>query len=236
MPELTNIYCDESCHLENDGQSAMTLGAVWCPAASARQIADDIRGLKTTHGMGRQFESKWTKVSPGGLPFYQALLDYFFENPDLHFRAVVAAGKSGLRHADFGQTHDDWYYKMYFQLLSVILLPSARYAIYLDIKDTRSGPKLRKLHEVLCNNLRDFDRERIRSPQTVGSREVQQVQLTDLLTGIVSAASRGVTASTAKRALIQRMQSRSGCDITRSTPRTADKVNIFRWDPREAQA
>ena len=235
MSELINIYCDESCHLENDGQSAMTLGAVWCPAASARQIAEDVRSLKTRHGMGTHFESKWAKVSPGGLPFYQGLFDYFFENADLHFRAVVAREKARLRHADFGQTHDDWYYKMYFQLLRTILSPSARYAIYLDIKDTQSGPKTAKLWEVLCNNIRDFDREVVRRLQTVRSHEVQQVQLTDLLTGIVSAANRVETTSPAKLALVERMRQRSGHDLSHTTPFREGKVNIFRWDPREAQ-
>ena len=26
MKELFNIYCDESCHLEHDGQKAMAIG------------------------------------------------------------------------------------------------------------------------------------------------------------------------------------------------------------------
>jgi len=235
MSELINIYCDESCHLENDGQSAMTLGAVWCPAASARQIAEDVRALKTRHGMGRHFEVKWTHVWPEKAGFYGDLLDCFFANPALHFRAVVARDKARLRHADFGQTHDDWYYKMYFQLLREVLSPSARYAIYLDIKDTQGGPKTRKLREVLCNNLCDFDRQIILRIQTVQSDEVEQIQLADLLTGIVSAANRGVTTSPAKLALVERMRQRSGYDLTRSTLLREDKVNIFRWDPREAQ-
>ena len=25
-----NIYCDESCHLQNDNSNVMVLGAVWC--------------------------------------------------------------------------------------------------------------------------------------------------------------------------------------------------------------
>ena len=31
MSDTFNVYCDESCHLENDHQKAMVLGAVWCP-------------------------------------------------------------------------------------------------------------------------------------------------------------------------------------------------------------
>lgn len=235
MPELINIYCDESCHLEHDGQSAMTLGAVWCPAASARQIAEGIRALKTRHEMGRHFEVRWAHVWPEKAQFYLDLLDYFAEHPDLHFRAVVARGKSALRHADFKQTHDDWYYKMYFQLLRALLSPSARYAVYLDIKDTQSGPKAEKLRQVLCNDLYDFDRRIILRLQMVQSHEVEQIQLADLLTGVVSAANRGVTTSPAKLALVDRMRQRSGYDLTRTTLLREDKVNIFRWDPQEAR-
>ena len=33
MKESINIYCDESCHLQNDGEPLMALGAVYCPSA-----------------------------------------------------------------------------------------------------------------------------------------------------------------------------------------------------------
>jgi len=233
MMDLFNVYCDESCHLENDGETAMTLGAVWCPASRAKQSAADLRDLKAGHGMGRSFETKWTKVSPAGYHFYEAVIDYFFNQPDLHFRALVAHHKSRLRHDQFGQTHDTWYYKMYFQLLSVILDPTSRYAIYLDIKDTRSVSKLRKLGEVLCNNMYDFDRQIIARVQAVRSHEVEHVQLADLLTGIVSAANRKSAESTAKNQLISRVRERSGYDLTRTTLLREDKVNIFRWDPQQ---
>lgn len=131
------------------------------------------------------------------------------------------------------QTHDTWYYKMYFQLLSVILAPTSRYAVYLDIKDTRSFGKMLKLQEVLCNNMYDFDRQIITKVQAVRSREVEQVQLTDLLTGIVSAANRQSAVSTAKNRLIDRMRDLSGYDLTRTTLLREDKVNIFRWDPQQ---
>jgi hypothetical protein len=35
-----NVYCDESCHLENDGQKAMVLGSVWCPKVKREEIAE----------------------------------------------------------------------------------------------------------------------------------------------------------------------------------------------------
>lgn len=43
MTRVFNVYCDESCHLENDRQKAMVLGAVWCPLEKTREIAVRIR-------------------------------------------------------------------------------------------------------------------------------------------------------------------------------------------------
>ena len=28
---MLNLYCDESCHLENDGESVMLIGGISCP-------------------------------------------------------------------------------------------------------------------------------------------------------------------------------------------------------------
>lgn len=36
--KIFNIYCDESCHLENDHQQVMVLGAIWCPEDHSRSI------------------------------------------------------------------------------------------------------------------------------------------------------------------------------------------------------
>ncbi len=38
MPQIINISCDESCHLENDNQKVMILGAVWCPFEKKDEI------------------------------------------------------------------------------------------------------------------------------------------------------------------------------------------------------
>ncbi len=36
MSDIFNVYCDESCHLENDHRKVMVLGAVWCPFDKTR--------------------------------------------------------------------------------------------------------------------------------------------------------------------------------------------------------
>ena len=156
MSQVFNIYCDESCHLQNDRQQAMVLGAVWCLLERTREIAVRIREIKAKHGLPSEFEIKWSKVSPSKVEFYLDIVGYFFDDDDLHFRALIVPDKSKLRHQDFQQTHDEWYHKMYFDMLKIILDPNARYRIYIDIKDTRGGAKIAKLHEVLCNNIYDF--------------------------------------------------------------------------------
>lgn len=233
MTEVFNVYCDESCHLEHDRQKVMILGAVWCPLEKVKEIAQSIRVIKEKHGLGWGFEIKWTKVSPGKLDFYIDLTNYFFAEPDLHFRALIVADKNKLSHEVYSQSHDEWYFKMYFTMLKAIFRPNASYRIYLDIKDTRSAPKVRKLQDVLCNNAYDFSREIIQKVQTVRSHEVEQIQLTDLLIGAVAYANRGLSGSSAKQRLVEIIRERSGYNLTRSTLYREDKFNLFRWTTQE---
>ena len=82
MSRIYNIYCDESCHLENDGQKPMVLGAVWLPLDKAREVAERIREIKEQHGVSRWYEMKWTKVSPSKVDLYRNIIDYFFDDDD----------------------------------------------------------------------------------------------------------------------------------------------------------
>jgi len=232
MSQLYNIYCDESCHLENDHQGVMVLGAIWIPIEKVRETAVRIREIKIKNNLSEDFEVKWTKVSPGKLPFYLELLDFFFDDDDLHFRALIVPDKTLLRHADHDQTHDDWYYKMYFNLLKVLLSPHERYRIYLDYKDTQGARKVAKLHEVLSNNMYDFSREIVEQVQLVRSHEVEQIQLTDFLIGIVSYANRELQTSQAKLTLVNRMRERSKYKLTHTTLYRENKVNLFRWQAK----
>ena len=68
--EMYNIYCDESCHLENDNKKFMVLGAVWCPLDKTQEIATRIREIKEKHFNTRYRETKWNKVSQAKLEFY----------------------------------------------------------------------------------------------------------------------------------------------------------------------
>jgi hypothetical protein len=229
MSDLYNVYCDESCHLENDHQKVMVLGAVWCPISKRREIADRIRDIKIKHSLSAYHEVKWTNVSPAKIDFYQDLIDFFFDDDDLHFRALVIPDKSKINHAAFGQDHDLWYYKMYFNMLKTIFCPHDRYRVYIDIKDTLGGEKIRKLHDVLCNNLYDFSKNIVESVKLVDSQEIQQMQLADLLIGAVMYANRGEFNSEAKKLLVDRIKQRSRYSLIRTTLPKENKFNLLIW-------
>ena len=104
---IFNVYCDESCHLENDGKSAMVIGAIWCPLEHVRQISHALRDILQRHGLSHDFEVKWTKVSPAKVEFYLNWMRYFFDTVALHFRALIIPDKTKLNHAAFPeQDHD----------------------------------------------------------------------------------------------------------------------------------
>ncbi len=233
MSQTYNIYCDESCHLENDKQKAMILGAVWCPIEKTKEISKRIREIKEKHGMKKQFEIKWTKVSDSKLAFYLDVVDYFFDNDDLHFRCLVVPDKQKLNHTLHNQSHDEWYYKIYFDMLKVILNPESRYKVYLDIKDTKGGEKIKKLREILCHSMYDFKHEIIESAQLVRSEEIELIQVCDLLIGAMSYFYRELKDNEGKVKIIERIKERSGYGLEKSTLYKEEKFNVFIWKASE---
>lgn len=214
----------------------MTLGTVWCPAEKRREICVRLREIKARHKLSPQFEVKWGKISPAKAEFYLDWLDLFLDDDDLRFRAVVVPQKSKLHHEQDIQTHDDWYYKTYFVLLSVLLTPEDRHRIYVDIKDTHSAQKMARLHEVLCNNALDFDRRIIEKIQVVSSHDSELIQLADLLIGAVGYANRGLSGNAGKEKLVSRLRERTGLSLTKTTLPSADKVNLLLWNGIGASA
>lgn len=224
-----NIYCDESCHLPRDKSNTMVVGAIWSPALQSRAISLDIKTLKNQFNLPPSFEIKWSKVSKGKLDFYLALVDYFFSNKNLSFRALIVPNKSKLKHEKFNQDHDQFYYKMFFTMLRAILEPDHKYNLYLDIKDTLGAQRIEKLREVLSNDLRDFDRSIIQKTQHVHSHEVTQIQIADFFIGAISYLNRNMTGNDAKLEVLNKIRTLSGKTLSRSTLLRENKFNLFYW-------
>ncbi|HED8819880.1 TPA: DUF3800 domain-containing protein [Klebsiella pneumoniae] len=227
-----NVFCDESCHLLNDHQEVMVIGATWCPDSITKKIGRDIRAIKVKHGLSQDFEIKWTKVSNSKIDFYLDIVDYFFSNQALRFRAVVVPHKSRLDHDRFNQDHNPFYYKICFYLLKNIIENQNFYRIYLDIKDTLGIEKIEKLRSVLHNAGYDFNRESVQRIQHIRSHEVQQLQLADLFIGALGYLHRGLNSNEGKVQLIERIRSYTNRDLLRSTLPTERKFNVFVWESR----
>ncbi len=232
MSDIYNIYCDESCHLANDGQSSMLLGCTWCKKESVKELSAELKRLKNKYNSNG--ELKWTKVSKSREEFFEEIVKWFFINSEIHFRALVVPDKSILDHDQYNDgSHDTFYYKMYFSLLNKILSPTGSYNIYIDIKDTRSKFKVKALRDVLCNDKYDFTKQMISGIQHVRSHEIELLQLTDFLLGAVAYKNRTLSGSETKIKIVKKIEELHKREINYSTSLSESKFNIFVWRPSE---
>ncbi len=217
----------------------MLVGAVWCPNDAVRSISEAVRELKRKHGLkaadqtSHGFEAKWSKVGPGKADFYEALVRLFLDDDRLHFRAVVVPDKTSLDHGAFDQSHDEFYYKLYYMLLLRLLEDQSNvYEIYLDIKDGRGGPKTKKLHDYLCAKLKDHQCEVLRRVEQIRSHESEIMQLCDLLLGAISYYNRGEVGSSTKLKLIDLLATHGRLyprDLSSTSYLSEQKLNLFYW-------
>ena len=244
MKPTINIYCDESCHLQNDKEPVMVIGAVYCPIEKKEEIFERLYSFKLKHNLipknkkndnenRTYYELKWNKVSKSKIEYYKDVINYFFFYYDLQFRVLVVSNKSAIDYEKFSHTHDTFYYKMYFGMLKAILNPENSHHIYIDIKDTRSKEKVHKLEQVLRNDKYDYSKEIIKKVQQVRSHEVEILQLADLLVGATAYVNRGLSDSKAKNELINLIKHRSKYSLTKSTLLKERKFNVFIWEPQK---
>lgn len=218
MSRTFNFYCDESCHLEKDEKPFMLIAYVSSAYNQTALHHQNIRQIKRKFRLNA--ELKWSSLSKSSYPVFSELIEYFFAT-DLQYRAIVI-DKSQIKHDAFNQSHDDFYYKMYFQLLSKKILPDYNYNIYLDIKDTRSAKKVNGLKKFLNNNYVS-----VRNLQNIRSHESELMQLTDIITGAIGYHLRGLNQVIAKKKIIEKIQLHSRLPLTMSTPKSDSKLNLF---------
>lgn len=215
MKKTFNIYCDESCHLENDHKDFMLLGSVSSAYNQVKGHTERIKALKEKHKFNA--EIKWSKVSPSKQQFYIDLIDYFFAT-DLRFRAVVV-DKSSIETGDY----DSFYYKMYYQLLNHNKNSTYSYNVYLDIKDTLSAFKVQKLREILNIKYGVF-----RTVQNIRSNESILMQLADFIMGAISYNLNNKGDNTvAKQSIIDKIAKHSKQELISSSFFSEKKLNLF---------
>ncbi len=216
MNKTYNLYCDESSHLKNDGMPFMLMGYIGIPYNQLKQHKKEISNLKRSHNF--KGEIKWSNVSRAKYEFYSDLIAYFFAT-DLFFRGIIVEKKQ-INEAAFEFNYDDFYFKMYYQLLHHKLSMGNTYNVYLDIKDTRSHRKVNKLKNILQYN------SSIRNLQAIRSYESSLMQISDLIMGAINYRLRGLNKVIAKNKLIEKIEKESG-SLLRPTPLHENKFNRF---------
>jgi len=219
MSKIYNLYCDESCHLENDGKKYMLLGYVSCPYPQIKEHSENIKKIKQKFNFFG--EMKWSKISNSNISFYSEIIDYFFDK-HLNFRALIV-NKTTINKERFSDSFDDFYYKMYWQLIIHKIDTLNRYNIYLDIKDSLSATKVHKLKQILNMNLQVIDRL-----QNIRSHESLLLQMCDVILGAISYNLNQENKNrSAKIELIDRIKKKTKHDLLTSTEKSMDKFNLF---------
>lgn len=222
MSKTFNLYCDESTHLIHDGHPYMLLSYISIAYPQIRLAKEEIKAIKRKFNYTE--ELKWTNVHSATYKVYAELVDWFFMN-DLEFRAVVV-DKSQIDEKRADYSFNDFYFRMYFQLLHTKVDFQNRYNVFLDIKDTCSGEKLEKLKKIMSYN------SSIGTLQFIPSRESVFIQLADVLMGAINYILRIQKGDVkgnviAKLKLIEKIKRHSNISLNTTTPLSRNKFNLF---------
>lgn len=219
------VYCDEARQELFAGRSRdgfVVIGGLWLESARREHLKARIGELRERHRVRGEF--KWQKVSPSRESFYLDLVELFFGEP-MRFRAIVLAAQE----MDAVRFHDAdtelMFYKFYYQMLHHWILGQNTYRIFVDVRTNRVRGRVRTLERVLRNaNLT----AEIACVQALPSRELDVMQLADVLVGAVGFHFNGGGTSAAKGAVVSRIEEHLDHPI-RPTSRAEQKFNIFRF-------
>ena len=222
MSKTFNLYCDESTHLIHDGHPYMLLSYISIAYPQIRLAKEEIKAIKRKFNYTE--ELKWTNVHSATYKVYAELVDWFFMN-DLEFRAVVV-DKSQIDEKRADYSFNDFYFRMYFQLLHTKVDFQNRYNVFLDIKDTCSGEKLEKMKKIMSYN------SSIGTLQFIPSRESVFIKLADVLMGAINYNLRIQKGDVkgnviAKLKLIEKIKRHSNISLNTTTPLSRNKFNLF---------
>ena len=222
MSKTFNLYCDESTHLIHDGHPYMLLSNISIAYPQIRLAKEEIKAIKRKFNYTE--ELKWTNVHSATYKVYAELVDWFFMN-DLEFRAVVV-DKSQIDEKRADYSFNDFYFRMYFQLLHTKVDFQNRYNVFLDIKDTCSGEKLEKKKKIMSYN------SSIGTLQFIPSRESVFIQLADVLMGAINYNLRIQKGDVkgnviAKLKLIEKIKRHSNISLNTTAPLSRNKFNLF---------
>jgi len=225
VPQIV-VYCDESSHDGSPEHPFMAIGSLWVPGDCRDALSKQLRALAREQDL--RGEIKWRKVSRKRLAAYSRIVDFFFTNEDLRFRAIVVEQADVDLRVFHGRDRELAFYKFYYEMLVKWLDPGKEYLILLDRKTNRGANRHGTLERYLENTVRG--KAWIKDVTVIDSSRTPLAQLCDVLTGGIAAAYNDVVGQeSAKAALIEHVAQEAGLATLKShTSLSRDKLNIFR--------
>ncbi len=229
---VIDIYCDES-RQENltsktkEAGSITLIGGLWIREEDRARLKAEIKRIRVKHNAYN--ELKWTAISPSNQELYIDLVRLFFRE-NFRFRCIVLPAdrlEVGIYHEDDNEL---MFYKFYYLLLHYWIKPLNEYRIFADQKTNRVRRRL--------ISLRDFLRQQnpgasIRFVQALPSKEVDFIQLADVLIGATGSALSQTTHSEAKLAIVAEIEKRISRKVS-ATPPNESKYNVFCFEAEQS--
>ena len=106
------------------------------------------------------------------------------EDSRISFRIVIAKDKKYLKYKEYNQTHNDWYNKMYYFLLSNSISSRRVKRIFLDKKDSNDSIRIRALDSFLKKR-KNLERKKFEFFQ-LDSKDSNLIQCIDIFIGMAS--------------------------------------------------
>ena len=227
-----NIYCDESSHLEKDTKTKfMVIGSIWVQHKVEKLIEDEISKI-----VYWKTELHWSNLRNQQFENYKKLIDFYFKVNEIGacFYRAVLIDKELLNHSKYQQNHNEFIYKMYYQLCKTWMKPCASkcsFKLIIDEKDTNMLNDSKKLKE----NLKHYS---LIDVIPVDSKSSRLVQLADFFSGAVAFKNNHYEDDKIKPALgntktqvVDYLSKQSHLTLKRGTGPRNMKFNIFYWHP-----
>lgn len=240
------IFVDESRITKGRYQ---LLGSLWLPREKREQFCAQFWSLWSQEFPTRRSELKWTKVSLGRLRTYKKFVDFFATFPYADFRCVVLDTHSIDYQTYHAGDKELGFYKFLYFFISRNIEKDytyrgvqSHYQIFIDRRrkgDSIEVGRLLDLKNVLNNRLDDscvkISQPVVRNIEATDSKQSPEIQIVDVLLGMVGYAWDGFQTSASKCDLIAYTEELFGLSLKKSTPYLADKINIWQFKLQNKQ-
>lgn len=178
------VYCDESRHDVSKNNSHMVIGGLWLPREDKPAFTRKVRRL--CRSLGLNGEIKWSKTSQLFLESYKQLVELFFQEDAIQFRAIVVEHLNARQNLYNDNDPELGFYEFYFRMLERWIEPGNGYLILLDFKQNKNASRYMELRKSLEDRFRG--EALIKDLTVIDSYQSPLAQLCDLLTGAIAAA------------------------------------------------